>query len=124
MSGEMSGTVLGGELPDSKGVCRLVADRVVCTPGVARLEPSLEQSLSRIAGQAGRLLGRQVPAAADGVSARIRGGDVEVDIDVVIDTKASIVRLGDEIRTDVKNLLTAAGFAAITVNVAVLGVDD
>lgn len=124
MSGEMSGTVLGGELPDSKGVCRLVADRVACTPGVARLEPSLQQSLSRIAGQAGRLLGRQVPAATDGVSARIRGGDVEVDIDVVIDTEASIIRLGDEIRTDVKNLLAAAGFAAITVNVAVLGVDD
>lgn len=125
-----SGTVLGGARPEAATVRRLVAERVLATPGVTRLEPSLQQSISRIAGaswrRAGALMGRRTEPKPmeDGVHVTANGATVTVTIDVVMSADATMVHLGDEIRSDVRRLLLAAGFEKVRVDVAVLGVDD
>ena len=127
MSGDsryLQGTVLGDRLPDRDQVRRLVADRVRSTPGVARLEPSLQQSLSRIAGQAsGLLTGRQRPEADGGVHVTLDGARAHIKIDLMITQDESIVRVGDDVRDGVWQLLREAGFETVKVDVTVLGLE-
>ena len=120
----LQGTVLGDDLPDRDQVRRLVAERVRSTPGVARLEPSLQQSLSKIAGRAsGLLTGRQRPDSDGGVHVTLDGTTAHIKIDLVIRPDESIIRVGDEVRAGVWNLLREAGFDVVKVDVAVLGLE-
>lgn len=132
VSEELSGIVLGGDgRLDLRQVHELVAERARTTPGVVRLEPSLGQSLSRFAGSglraAATRLGRERrPDPADGVHVTVGPGphQLTVRVDVVVDARASIAVVGQEIRTGVIRLLTEAGFTKPTVNIAVLAVAD
>ncbi|SDS92258.1 hypothetical protein SAMN04488543_2649 [Friedmanniella luteola] len=89
---------------------------VLATPGVVRLEPTLQAALRRLGGSTGT-------GATGEVRVTRRGEIVDLSVDVVTEPDAQARRTAEAVRARLRTLLAEQGLQAGSVSVSVLSIE-
>jgi uncharacterized alkaline shock family protein YloU len=101
-----------------------LARAALAVPGVAKLEPTLQNALRRLQARTTVLRdGRGVRSAADGIELRRREDVVDVHVDIVTERGRSAAEVARDVRHTLQDVLVQHGLQPGALTVAVLSID-
>lgn len=118
---------LQGQLITSQLIASLAARTALDTPGVLRLEPTIQGFLTRLAPAALRNLrnlgSQNGTYRHDGVSATITEGTAQVDLDIATDIAYTALTVATKVQHRVREHITHTGLTPGRININILAIE-
>lgn len=123
----MSEQYLQGALVNSQMIASLVARTALETPGVLRLEPTIQGFLAQLGPAALRSLlkpkSQNGSYRHDGVTATIVDGTAQVDLDIAIDIAYTALRVAESVQAGIRETLEHTGLTPGHVHINILAIE-
>ena len=116
-----------GALINSQLIASLAARTAQETPGVLRLEPTLEGFLTRLGPATMRSLhtlhGPRGSYRHEGVSARINDGTVRIDLDIATDVTYTALTVAEAVQQRIRENILPTGLTPGPIDVHILAIE-
>lgn len=119
----MSDQYLQGSLISSQLIASLAARTALETPGVLRLEPTIQGFLSRIGPAALPRFRKSGSPPHDGVAVTITNGTVSVHLDIATDITHTALTVAETVQQRVSDNIRRTGLTPGSVNISILAIE-
>lgn len=123
----MSEQHLEGALVNSQMIASLAARTALETPGVLRLEPTIQGFLARLGPVALRSLlkpkSQNGSYRHDGVTATITDGTTQVELDIATDIAYTALRVAESVQNRVRKTIEYTGLTPGDVHINILAIE-
>ncbi|WGW12319.1 hypothetical protein LWF01_00700 [Saxibacter everestensis] len=126
----MSDTPVSGETDSRERLAAVIAQTVLDTAGVIRLEPTLKNAISRLNARAAREAAARlnsVPSVdrggQDGILLSLHQDGADVVIDIATDARYTALEIAEQVQGRIAHVLSESGVGRTQVKVSILAIE-